>query len=100
VAAQIELDVQDGDGEVIPVHASIYSQGEENCWSSRSTERRGVSTPHKPGASHLSAATIARDILTHAWRPTARFMSISGSQINGLSFMEQSYAAYGIFFLY
>ena len=55
-----------------------YSQGEENCSSSRSTERRGLSIPYSVGASHLSAAT--NRVLTRGARPRFRFMSISGSE--------------------
>jgi hypothetical protein len=36
----------------------LYCLLEENCSSSRSTERRGVSVPYNPGANHLSAAAI------------------------------------------
>jgi hypothetical protein len=54
---------------------------EENCSSSRSTERRGVSVPYNPGANHLSAAAIILNISTHPRRPTTRFISISGSLI-------------------
>ena len=44
----------------------LYSQEEEDCPSSRSTERRGVSMRHNPGANHLRAAATTSNILIRA----------------------------------